>query len=234
MTALFDVTRVPTVTSVPSVPSVNGLNGERPYLRGWLHAVAAPLAVLTGAVLVSAAGTVLLRLALAGFAVAACALFATSAAFHRGRWSPSMHGLLMRADYANIHLWIAASATALAVALAGDPAPQLRLVWAVALLGVGTTLVRPIASRWLRTGGYLLSGHLAMASMAAVVPGVDTSVTALIVAGCLAYGLGGVVYAARRPDPWPRWFGFHEVFHALTVLGFAAHGAAIWVAIRPV
>lgn len=213
---------------------------DRPYLRAWLHAGGVPLAALLGIVLVPAAPTAQLRLALAVFAVTACALFATSAAFHRGSWSPSMHGVLMRADYANIHLWIAASTTALAVALSevrldlppeGNPLVPLTPVWAAALAGAVATIVRPVTSRWWRIGGYVVVGNLAAVSLVGFAPALEGSVAALILAGGAAYALGGMVYGFRFPNPSPRWFGYHEVFHALTVLGFGAHAAAVWLAI---
>lgn len=216
-----------------TAPQVTPPALDAPHLRGWLHAGAVPLAALAGAVLVGAARTAPVRAALLVFALSACGLFATLAAFHRGRWSAATHGWLMRADYANIHLWIATSTTALVVALAEDPMPRLLPVWAAALFGAAATVVRPILSRWWRMAAYLVVGVLATAALAAFLPLAGGPVTTLVVASGASYGVGGLVYGFRFPDPSPRWFGYHEVFHALTILGFGAHGLAVWLAITP-
>lgn len=137
--------------------------------------------------------------------------------------------VVLLADHANIHLWIAASTTALAVAPGGDAGAGLASLWAVALLGAAATLARPIRSRWWRIAANALAGYLAAAALAAYPVPAGGLVGVLVAAGGASYAVGGLVYGLRFPDPSPRWYGYHEVFHALTIVGFGAHAAAIWL-----
>jgi hemolysin III len=204
----------------------------KPKLRGWIHAGTFPLAAAAGVVLVVLAPTGKARLGAAVFAVTAALLFGTSAVYHRGTWSPRVHGLLKRLDHANIFLIIAGTCTPLAVLLLPPDQRSLLLgiVWAGALAGIAFRVFWVGAPRWLYTPCYVALGWAPVRYLPDFLHTGGAAVLILIVAGGLLYSAGAVVYALQRPDPSPRWFGFHEVFHALTVAAFTAHYIAISLA----
>jgi hemolysin III len=201
----------------------------KPRLRGWLHAGMVPAALIAGVVLICLAGTRQAVLACAVYSVTAWLLFATSAIYHRGTWGSLGEALLRRLDHANIFLIIAGTCTPLAVLLL--PPDQrsvlLWIVWAGALAGISFRVLWIGAPRWLYTPCYLALGWAPVSYLPDFLHTGGAAVVVLIVAGGLLYSAGAVVYALQRPDPSPRWFGYHEVFHALTVAAFTAHYAAI-------
>ncbi|MEU1468311.1 hemolysin III family protein [Streptomyces sp. NPDC005761] len=204
----------------------------KPRLRGWLHAGMVPAALIAGLVLICLARTPQATTACAVYSVTALLLFATSAIYHRGTWGPLGEALLRRLDHANIFLIIAGTCTPLAVLLL--PPDQrsvlLWIVWSGALAGIAFRLLWVGAPRWLYTPCYLALGWAPVRYLPDFLHTGGAAVLALIVAGGLLYSAGAVVYALQRPDPSPRWFGFHEVFHALTVAAFTAHYIAIALA----
>jgi hemolysin III len=212
-------------------PSKTPDSGEtpKPRLRGWLHAGTFPLVVAGGIVLVALAPTLRARVSVTVFAVSAALLFGVSAVYHRGRWSPKAHAVLRRLDHANIFLIIAGSYTPFTVLLL-PPGPArvlMALVWGGAIAGILFRVFWVGAPRWLYVPAYVALGWAAVAYLpqfAAAVHGpVGVAALTLVVVGGLLYTAGGVVYGLKRPNPSPRWFGFHEVFHALTVAAFIAH-----------
>ncbi|MFB0615777.1 hemolysin III family protein [Streptomyces sp. AGS-58] len=204
----------------------------KPRLRGWLHAGMVPAALIAGVVLICLARTPQAALACAVYSVTAWLLFATSAIYHRGTWGPLGEALLRRLDHANIFLIIAGTCTPLAVLLL-PTAPRsmlLWIVWAGASAGIAFRVLWVGAPRWLYTPCYLALGWAPVRYLPDFLHSGGAAVVVLIVVGGLLYSAGAVVYALRRPDPSPRWFGYHEVFHALTVAAFAAHYFAISLA----
>lgn len=204
----------------------------KPRLRGWLHVAAFPLAIASGAALVAFAPTAQAKLAAGIFAFTAALLFGISALYHRGRWSQRGHAVLRRLDHASIFLIIAGTYTPFTILLLdGDDARLLlTLVWVGALLGVAFRVLWVHAPRWLYLPVYLALGWAAVFWLPTLAVRGGPAVFALIVAGGLLYTAGAVVYGLKRPDPAPRWFGFHEIFHACTLAGFAAHHVGVWLA----
>ncbi|MFD3725054.1 hemolysin III family protein [Streptomyces sp. NPDC058671] len=204
----------------------------KPRLRGWLHAGMVPAVLIAGIVLVCLARTPQAALACAVYAVTAGLLFTTSAIYHRGTWGTLGEALLRRLDHANIFLIIAGTCTPLAVLLLppGQRSMLLWIVWTGALAGVAFRVLWVTAPRWLYTPCYLALGWAPARYLPDFLHAGGAAVLVLIVAGGLLYSAGAVVYALQRPDPSPRWFGFHEVFHALTVAAFTAHYIAISLA----
>jgi hemolysin III len=203
----------------------------KPRLRGWVHAGTFPLSVVAGIVLVLLSPDAA-RTPNAVFAVTAALLFGVSALYHRGRWSPRAHGVLKRLDHANIFLIIAGTYTPFTVLLLPPGRARLLLwiVWAGALAGVAFRVLWVGAPRWLYVPVYIALGWVAVAFLPDFLRTGGVAVLALVVAGGLLYTLGGLVYGIKRPDPSPRWFGFHEVFHVLTVLAFLAHYVGVSIA----
>ncbi|GAB6900861.1 PAQR family membrane homeostasis protein TrhA [Kineosporia succinea] len=208
------------------------LDGLKPRLRGWLHMGTFPLAVLLGATLVILAPDDRTRVSTAIFAVTASMLFGVSALYHRGDWSPRTGAVLKRIDHANIFLIIAGTYTPFSVLLlpSGPARTLLWIVWTGALLGVAFRVLWVGAPRWLYVPVYIALGWVALAYVPQLLHGGGVAVFALIVAGGALYTMGGVVYGLKKPNPSPRWFGFHEVFHAFTVLAFMAHSTGIGIA----
>jgi hemolysin III len=203
-----------------------------PKLRGWLHAGVAPLALAAGVVLVVLSPTATSRIGSAVFATSALVLFTVSAFYHRGTWSPRVWLFLRRFDHANIFLLIAGSYTPFTLLLlrGDDRVVLLSVVWSGAVLGVLFRIFWNDAPRWLYTPIYIALGWAAVFFFGDFVANSGTAVWVLMAVGGLLYTLGGLVYGFQRPDPSPRWFGFHEVFHTLTIVAFAAHYVGISIA----
>lgn len=205
----------------------------KPRLRGWLHLGMVPLSLAAAIVLIALAPDRPSRLASIAFGLTAVLLFATSATYHRGRWSPGTAAALKRWDHANIFLIIAGTYTPFAVLLLpeGQARTLLWVVWSGAVAGVIFRVFWITAPRWLYTVVYLALGWVAVFYLGPFWRYGGPVIVALIAAGGLLYTLGAVVYALKRPDPAPRWFGFHEVFHAFTIAAFGAHWTAALLAV---
>ena len=204
----------------------------KPRLRGWLHTGAFPTSVVAGIVLVAVAHQPLARIACAVFATTVSLLFGVSAIYHRGDWSPRTSEFLKRLDHANIFLIIAGSYTPFALLLVGGRRGTLMLwiVWSGALLGVLLRTVWIHTARWLSAPVYLALGWTAAFFVPDLLRTGAIGTFVLLVIGGAFYSLGGVVYGLRRPNPSPDWFGFHEVFHTCTVLGWIVHYVAVSMA----
>ncbi|UAL31826.1 hemolysin III family protein [Nocardioides rotundus] len=211
----------------------------KPRLRGWLHLVNVPLTLAAGIVLIVLSPTAPTRVGSAVYAGSALLLFTISAIYHRGTWSPRLHGFWKRFDHANIFLLIAGSYTPFSMLLlqGRDRTVMLTVVWVGAILGMLFRIFWTNAPRWLYVGLYLALGWAAIAFFPGFVEGasglgvgIGTAVLVLVAVGGLLYTLGGLVYGLKRPNPWPRWFGFHEVFHSFTILAFAAHYVGVSLA----
>jgi hemolysin III len=203
----------------------------KPKLRGWLHAATAPLALAAGIVLIVLSPTLLTRVGSAVFAGSALLLFAVSAFYNAGRWSPRTHAILRRLDHSNIFLLIAGSYTPFALLLldGSQRVVLLSIVWAGAILGVAFRVLWNNAPRWVYTPIYLALGWVAIFYAGDLASG-GAAVTTLIAVGGGLYTLGGLVYGFKKPDPFPTWFGFHEVFHLLTIAAFVCHYVAASIA----
>ena len=211
----------------------------KPRLRGWLHAGTAPLALAAGIVLVALSPTASTRVGSAAFALSALLVFTVSAIYHRGTWSPRTWAFLRRFDHANIFVLIAGTYTPYALLFLDGSARTtlLVVVWVAAIAGVVFRVFWTDAPRWLYTPMYLALGWAAVFFIPQFVDGADRfssgiaiATLVLVAVGGILYTLGGVVYGLKRPNPSPRWFGFHEVFHSFTVLAFAAHYVGVSLA----
>jgi hemolysin III len=201
----------------------------KPKLRGWLHASAVPLSLVGGILLIVFATTTLGRVGGAVYLAASLLLFGTSATYHRFGWGKTGAAILRRMDHSNIYLFIAATYTPLALLLLTGTSRVLLLVciWASAILGVLFRILWLSAPRWLYTALYIGMGWAAVAWLPQLWSSGGGLVIGLIGLGGLIYTGGAVVYALKRPNPSPTWFGFHEIFHTCTVLAAGCHYAAI-------
>src|SRR4051794_16688470 len=194
----------------------------KPRLRGWLHTIIAPVALVCGIVLIVLAPTGPAAVAAAVFGLSAVLLFTTSAIYHRGNWSPRAEQRLKRFDHANIFLLIAGTYTPFAVlALEGETrVAVLTAVWGTAIAGAASRVLWVGAPRWSYVPLYLGLGWAAVFVLPQLLHGAGLAAFILICVGGALYTAGGVIYGLRRPNPSPRWFGFHEIFHSLTVAAF--------------
>ncbi|MGC0250255.1 PAQR family membrane homeostasis protein TrhA [Pseudactinotalea sp. Z1748] len=205
----------------------------KPLLRGWIHTVMAPLAAVIGIVLLVVAPTPGARAAVAVFAVTTVVLFTTSAIYHRGTWTPRWFATLRRLDHSNIFLVIAGTYTPLAVMLlpVRTATVLLAVVWGGALAGIGARVFWLNAPRWFYVPVYVALGWVAVWFMPAFWSASNAAVVWLIIAGGLGYTLGALAYGFKRPNPSPRYFGYHEIFHVGTVVGYTCHAVAVGAAV---
>jgi hemolysin III len=201
----------------------------KPKLRGWLHAGMFPAVLVSGIVLTALAETPRARIACGIYVFTACLLFGVSAIYHRGDWSPRMDGVLRRLDHANIFLIIAGTYTPLTMLLLPEAKGQWLLwsIWAAAGAGIAFRVFWIGAPRWLYTPCYIAMGWAAVFFLPDFMRAGGIAVLVLVIVGGLLYSAGGVIYGIKRPNPSPRWFGFHEVFHSLTLAAFIAHYVCI-------
>jgi hemolysin III len=225
---------------LPSVPLLEeSLDYEKvevkPTWRGWIHAGTAPVALVAGIILVLSADGAAAKWSSAVFAVTSLLMFGTSAVYHRFDWSPRIKRTLKRLDHANIFLLIAGTYTPISVlSLPLDRAVLLlSLVWSGALLGIGFRVFWITAPRWLYVPLYLLLGWAAVMYMPDFFVA-NPAMMFLVILGGLFYTIGAIIYGLKRPNPVPGRFGFHEIFHTLTVLAFLCHWTGILlVAVNP-
>ncbi len=208
---------------------------DKPLMRGWLH-VGTTLAVLVaGPILISNARSPEERVALTVYVVSLLVLFGVSSLLHRGHWGPTASRRMKRADHSTIFIGIAGSYTAVAaLALRGTvQIVVLALVWGGAVVGILIRQLLLYAPQWLVALPYVVVGWSAMAVSPQLVRGASWPGFLLVLAGGLAYTIGAVVYALKKPNPVPSVFGFHEVFHACTVIGATIQFVAIAYVLLP-
>jgi hemolysin III len=209
------------------------LGAPKPRLRGWIHAITAPVSLVAGIILAARAPRAPGAVTSAVFTATAVTLFGISAVYHLGTWRPRARLILRRIDHADILLLIAGTYTPIAtLALHGAcRVTVLAIVWAGAALGFLFQAVFTGLPRWVYLPVYLVLGWTIAPVLPQLLHSAGGTALLLIAAGGVLYTLGGVAYGLKRPDPWPRWFGFHEVFHACTVAAFACQYAAIWTVV---
>lgn len=211
----------------------------KPKLRGWLHAGTVPLALAAGITLIALSPDAKTRIASAVFAFSAVLVFTVSAVYHRGHWSPRVKAALQRFDHSNIFLLIAGTCTPFAVLLLQGSQRwwMLGIVWTGAVAGVVMKVWWTSHPRWVSVPIYLGLGWAPVGFFGGFLegaqkygPSVGAAVIAMVVVGGALYTVGGVIYGTKRPNPSPRWFGFHEVFHSLTILAFVTHYVGVSLA----
>ncbi|WP_045309956.1 PAQR family membrane homeostasis protein TrhA [Lentzea aerocolonigenes] len=219
-----------TTATIPPQP------GLRPRLRGWLHLWSFIASVATGATLIAlAASTVSARAALATsvYGLTVLGLFGVSALYHRVTWkSDRVRTWMKRLDHSMIFVFIAGTYTPFAL-LAMDASTGrvvLTVVWIGAVLGVTLKLAWPHAPRWLGVPIYIALGWVAVFVLPELLHHAGVAALVLLLVGGALYTVGAVFYATRWPNPWPSVFGYHEFFHAATVVAAICHYIAIWLA----
>jgi hemolysin III len=204
-----------------AAPEARDNLGQRPLLRGWLHVGAFVAWLIGGPFLIAAAPNGWSTFVLTVYVLSMLCMFGTSAAFHRFRWSAPAWRRMRRADHSAIFIGIAGTSTGLAgLALTGwSQALVLSLVWAGAIVGIVLRQVWLDAPQWAVAVPYVVVGWCSLIVAPQLVRSLGwVGFTLMLIAG-LFYTSGALVYALKHPDPWPGVFGFHEVFHACTLVG---------------
>jgi hemolysin III len=204
-------------------------DGVRPALRGVLHQGALVVAIVAGIALVAGTDGGRRVAAAAVFAASAVTMLALSTAYHRITWTPRARLRMRRADHAGIYVLIAGTYTPVGLLTLHGVLQTvvLAIVWSGAAAAILLKLVWVHAPKWLSAVIAIALGWVGVAAIPEIVRADGVTPVALIAAGGLAYTCGGIVYARRRPDPMPTVFGYHELFHALTLVGLALQYVAI-------
>jgi hemolysin III len=209
----------------------------KPRARGWIHLVSAIVALVAGATLIAVSWPLAgpkAGLATFVYTVSVVGMFTVSAIYHRVTWkTPSARIWMKRLDHSMIFVLIAGTYTPFALLAMPHHAGMLALsiVWGGAVAGVLLKLCWPTAPRWVGVPLYLLLGWVAAFYVAAILHAAGVAAMVLLIVGGALYSIGGILYALRWPDPWPRTFGYHEFFHACTAVAAICHYIAIWFAV---
>jgi len=198
---------------------------EKPKLRGIVHLVMSPLSLVAGLILITLANELRGRITLGIFTLTAVTLFTCSALYHRVAWNDRNKAIWRRIDHSNISILIAGTYTPFAVYLLEPSQTKTLLIvaWGGAILISLLRIFWLSAPRWLYVAGYISLGWAAVFYMPAFLNSGGIAIFVLILIGGVLYSAGGVIYALKKPNFSINWFGFHELFHALTAAAFICH-----------
>ena len=201
---------------------------EKPKLRGIVHLVMSPLSLVAGLTLITLANELRGRITLGIFTLTAVTLFTCSALYHRVAWNDKNKAIWRRIDHSNISILIAGTYTPFAVYLLQPSQTKTLLIvaWGGAILISLLRIFWLSAPRWLYVAGYISLGWAAVFYMPEFLKSGGVVIFVLILAGGLLYSAGGVIYALKKPNFSINWFGFHELFHAMTAAAFICHFVA--------
>ncbi len=217
---------MPLELSTPAAPI-------KPLLRGVSHQVACVVALVAGAILLAFTPGGDPRRAVITYTISLATLFGISALYHRPTWRPRARQWMRRLDHASIFVFIAGTYTPLSLALSPSQGAILRaVVWGGALAGVLQSVLWVTAPKPLIAVLYVVLGWSIVPFAREVYAAFGAVPLSLVLAGGVVYSVGALVYAKRRPDPWPRVFGYHEVFHALVIVAAVLHFVAVTMVVR--
>ena len=203
----------------------------KPLLRGWFHAIAAVGSVVLTVALCWQSRTDLPKLvSMLIYGLSMIELYTVSALYHIGTWRDPVRRKFRALDHANIFILIAGTYTPLCFnLLSGWLRPTILLViWTLAVLGTSIATFTLHTPRWVTAGLYVGMGWVVVLALPAFLLVVPWSVVALLLLGGLLYTIGAVIYARRWPNPFPRVFGFHEIFHLFVIAGSVSFAIAVW------
>jgi len=204
-----------------------------PRLRGVSHAYAFFFAVVAAACLVILTPGGEPRMAAAVYGAGLCALFGGSALYHRWRWNPRWRPVLRRVDHSTIYLFIAASYTPVGWLVLSGTTQWIVLitVWAGAIAGVTISVAWINAPRWICALCYVALGWVAVLAFPQLHAELPMAALVLVALGGVLYTVGAIIFALGRPNPWPKVFGFHEIFHVFVILAAITHFVAMaaWI-----
>ena len=208
---------------------------QRPLLRGVFHLCAALAAIAGAVLLLLLADSARAYVGGAIFGASLILVYTTSATYHRITWSPRLRGIARRLDHAMIFTLIAGTYTPFCLLVLNTAwwISMLSVVWGIAAAGIILKLAWPGAPKWLSVLMYAAVGWLALVTAPQLVARFTAGPLALLLLGGVLYTLGGVVYAVGKPSPYPRVFGYHEVFHVLVIAGSILHYSLVAIYVLP-
>jgi hemolysin III len=208
-------------STVPALP--------RPLLRGVLHQAGFSVSLVVGTLLIVGADGAREHVAAAVFGGSVAACFGASALYHRVTWTPRVRPWMRRIDHAGVYLLIAGTYTPVCLLVLGGTwrVATLVMVWVGAAVAVVLRFAWVDAPKWVAAALAIALGWTGLVVLPQLATRLDPAAVALLAVGGLAYTAGGIVYARGRPDPLPAVFGFHEVFHALTLVAVTCQYVAI-------
>ena len=198
---------------------------EKPKLRGIVHLVMSPLSLVAGLTLITLANELRGRITLGIFTLTAVTLFTCSALYHRVAWTDKNKAIWRRIDHSNISILIAGTYTPFAVYLLKPSQTKTLLIvaWGGAILISLLRIFWLSAPRWLYVAGYISLGWSAVFYMPQFLNSGGVVIFILVLTGGVLYSAGGAIYALKKPNFSINWFGFHELFHAMTAAAFICH-----------
>ncbi len=207
----------------------------RPLLRGFLHAGACIAAIAGIIVMLLLAHNARGYVGASIFGASLIAVYGVSALYHRLPSGNRMFGLMRRFDHAMIFFLIAGTYTPFCLLVLGNAWGITLLSVTASIAGVGALarLAWLNSPRWIAVSLYLSVGWVALVAMSQILQRLDVVPLVLLLLGGIAYSAGGIAYALKRPNPWPKVFGYHEVFHSLTIMGSVSHFLAVSVFLLP-
>lgn len=220
---------MPEISGLPMYGD-NPMVRAKPKLRGVSHEWAFFVSLFLGAGLIVAADTPQATFAVAIYAASLSALLGTSALYHRVEWKrPDVRLWMRRLDHSMIFFLIAGTYTPFALLVLDGPLADaiLAVVWIGAIAGAIVEMVWIEHPKWVAALVYISIGWVALIAFPELWSEMGAGGTLLVGAGGLLYTVGAVVYATQRPNPNPRVFGYHEVFHLFVIAAAAAHFAAV-------
>ncbi|MBX6388195.1 MAG: hemolysin III family protein [Frankia sp.] len=209
-------------------------DAARPRMRGWLHAGAFPVSLAMGVIAVALPQTLGARLAVGVYAISITALFGTSALYHRTTWPTARaRSVMKRLDHSMIFVFIAGTYTPFALLTMPERSARviLGIVWGGAALGIILRMLWLHSPRYLIVPLYIALGWVAVFVLPEVLHTAGAATLTLLLVGGACYSIGAIIYASRRPNPAPSTFGYHEVFHAFTLVAACCHYVALMLAI---
>ncbi|MBC7533171.1 MAG: hemolysin III family protein [Oligoflexus sp.] len=198
---------------------------EKPLMRGRFHEAAAFMSFGACLMLLDLCRNASQFLATTVYSLSLVGLFACSAIYHRIQWQEKARAVMRRLDHAAIFMLIAGTMTPLfLMTLPGESGSRaIALIWIVAIIGIGQAVFWINAPKWLAAVLYVGAGWLGFPYLSQMSLVIGSRGVALVLTGGILYSVGAVIYALKRPDPWPRVFGYHEVFHLLVAIAAACH-----------
>jgi hemolysin III len=203
---------------------------KKPLLRGYFHLVAFFISLGAGLTLLTKCHSTETFSSCLVYVLSLALLFGSSSLYHRPQWGLRAYNIMRRIDHSAIFILIAGTATPVCLlGLRGKMGVHLLIIfWVAAILGISQALLWSHGPKWLRAVVYIVMGWLALPYFAALEASLGPENGLLILAGGVIYTLGALVYALKKPDPYPEVFGFHEIFHIMVVIAAALHFSVIY------
>lgn len=209
---------------------------DKPLLRGWFHPFAAAASLVATLILLYRTAHDMPRfVSVLIFGLSMVLLFVVSSVYHIGNWSPRVRAALRAFDHSNIYVLIAGTYTPICVIVLHGwmRVFVLTLVWSVAVAGMSTSWISTKLPKWATSGIYIAMGWIVLIPLPTLLDRLPTSAIVTLFLGGVSYTIGGAIYAMKRPNPFPRVFGYHEIFHLFVVAGAVLFATVIWVWIVP-